>query len=187
MLNKALVSFLCLILLAGCGSLKNSGNTYLGENKYFGKQYRYYKTHKQIVEEGEPNLELGISIMPHIEGMIRGIRIKTPQQGYTIIRIWDAISKDIIQELPISITDTANYTLVRTEVPMYAGKPLCITYNTRSYYYHSLQLDPLPYRRDAVSLLASVYAEGKFPRFPEATVADVYHGLIDIDVDWKIN
>ncbi|MCY7292200.1 MAG: DUF4082 domain-containing protein [Ferruginibacter sp.] len=178
------ISICCLV---GCGVLPK-GISYVGEERVFGKSFnRTFTTLRRDAENWEPAWELGIAIKPQKDGRIKGIRIKNPTAGYVRLSVWDADTKLIIQTLNANISDTLNYNFIFCEIPITANKTYCISINVRKYYYYNLPFNPLPLNVNNISLLYSVYEETPYQRFPQNNVASVYHGLIDLDVDFKTN
>ena len=130
---------------------------------------------------------MGIAIQAHKDGRIKGIRIKNPTTGYVRLSVWDADARQLMQTMNVNISDTVNYNLNYCEVPIVAGKTYGITIYVRKYYYYTLPFNPLPLHSSYISLLYSVYEESPHQRFPQYNVPSVYHGLIDLDVDFKID
>ena len=60
-------------------------------------------------------------------------------------------------------------------------------YKRQEYYYHVLTFDRLPLNLQEISLISSVYAEGKYQRYPEFKVDNILHGLIDLDFEWEVS
>ncbi|MFC3559340.1 DUF4082 domain-containing protein [Pedobacter jamesrossensis] len=177
---------LLLIALCGCTVLKN-GTSYFGEDRIFGKHFnKTFKTEYREVGYRESAVELGIAIKPHKDGRIKGIRIKNPTKGYMRLSIWDADTRELIQTMNVNISDTINYNLFVCQIPITANKTYTISINVFKYYYYNLPFNPLPLHSSDVSLLYSVYEETPYQRFPSQNVASVYHGVIDIDAEFKI-
>jgi hypothetical protein len=182
------VKYLVIILsLVSCGVLPK-GISYFGEERVFGKSFnKTFKTERRDAENWEPAWELGIAVQPHKDGRIKGIRVKNPTAGYVRLSVWDADTRQLIQTMNVNISDTVNYNLNVCEIPIIANKTYCISINVRKYYYYTLPFNPLPLHSSYISLLYSVYEETPYQRFPQNNVASVYHGLIDLDVDFKID
>ncbi len=180
-------SVLLSIFLCSCGVLQN-GISYLGEERVFGKSFnRTYEVLRRDAEYWEPGWELGIAIQPHKEGRIKGFRIKNPTLGPIRLSVWDAETRTLVQTINVTNSDTLNYNLTNCEIPILAEKIYYITINVRKYYYYSLPYRPFSLENPDISFLYSVYEETPYQRFPQNIVASVYHGLIDLDVDFKIN
>jgi len=168
-----------------CTILKN-GISYAGEEGIFAKSFNQYPTEYRIVEEREPNFELGIEFKPHKNGRIRGIRIKNPTTGNLRISLWDADEKKLLNTYTYNNGDPRKYNFGYFQIPVQANKTYCLTINVRQYYYHILTFDRLPLHLQEISLTNSVYAEGKYQRYPEFKVENVLHGLIDLDFEWEV-
>ena len=176
-----------LLYICGCGVLPQ-GTTYIGEQRVFGKSFnKTFKTIQRDAQNWEPGWELGIAVQPHKDGRIKGIRVKNPTAGYVRLSVWDADTRQLIKTMNVNISDTVNYNLNVCEIPIIANKTYCISINVRKYYYYTLPFNPLPLHSSYISLLYSVYEESPYQRFPQNNVASVYHGLIDLDVDFKID
>jgi hypothetical protein len=187
---KKLVFFiaLCLTITSlffGCTILKN-GISYAGEEGIFAKTFNQYPTEYRIVDEGEPNFELGIEFKPHKNGRIRGIRIKNPTTGNLRISLWDADEQKLLNTYIYNNGDPRKYNFGYFQIPVNANKTYCLTINVREYYYHVLTFDKLPLNLQEISLTNSVYAEGKYQRYPEFKADNVLHGLIDLDFEWEV-
>lgn len=181
------ITFLLLLLSIGCGVLPN-GTSYLGEERIFGKSFNStFRTEYREAGPRESAWELGIAIQPHKDGRIKGIRIKNPTLGYVRLSVWDADTRMLIQTMNVNINNTSDYNFVYCQIPIVANKTYCISINVLKYYYYILPFNPLPLHHPDVSLLYSVYEETPHQRFPQHNVPSVYHGLIDIDADFKIN
>lgn len=179
---------LCVLTIfcsTGCGVL-NNGITYFGEERVFGKSFnRTYTTLRRDAQSWEPAWELGIAVKPQKDGRIKAIRIKNPTTGPVRLSIWDADTRQLMQTINATISDTLNYNFNYCEIQIRANKTYCISMNVRKYYYYTLPFNPLPLNANNISLLYSVYEETPYQRFPQNNVASVYHGLIDLDVDFK--
>ena len=179
---------LCVLTIfcsTGCGVL-NNGITYFGEERVFGKSFnRTYTTLRRDAQSWEPAWELGIAVKPQKDGRIKAIRIKNPTTGPVRLSIWDADTRQLMQTINATISDTLNYNFNYCEIQIRANKTYCISINVRKYYYYTLPFNPLPLNANNISLLYSVYEETPYQRFPQNNVASVYHGLIDLDVDFK--
>ncbi|RZL48735.1 MAG: DUF4082 domain-containing protein [Pedobacter sp.] len=169
----------------GCTVLKN-GISYQGEDGIFAKHFNQYPTQYRIVEDGEPNFELGIEFRSHRNGRIKGIRIKNPQTGNLRISLWDADEKKLLNTYTYNNGDPRKYNFGYFQIPVKANKTYCLTINVRQYYYYVLTLDKLPLNLQEIGLISSVYAEGKYQRYPEFRVDNVLHGLIDLDFEWEV-
>lgn len=173
--------------LVGCGVL-NNGISYFGEESVFGKSFnRTFTTLRRDAERWEPAWELGIAVKPQKDGRIQAIRIKNPTAGPIRLSIWDAETRKLMQTINATISDTLNYNFNYCEIPITANKTYCISINVRKYYYYTLPFNPLLLNANNISLLYSVYEETPYQRFPQNNVTSVYHGLIDLDVDFKTN
>ncbi len=171
----------------GCGVLPK-GTSYFGEDSIFGKSFnRTFETLRRDAENWAPAWELGIAIQPQKDGRIKGIRLKNPTAGYVRLSVWDADTKQLMQTINAHISDTVNYNFNYCEIPIVANKTYCISINVRKYYYYNLPFNPLPLQASNIRLLYSVYEETPYQRFPQNNVPSVYHGLIDLDVDFKID
>ena len=179
---------LCVLTIfcsTGCGVL-NNGITYFGEERIFGKSFnRTYTTLRRDAQSWEPAWELGIAVKPQKDGRIKAIRIKNPTAGPVRLSIWDEDTKQLMQTINATISDTLNYNFNYCEIQIRANKTYYISINVRKYYYYTLPFHPLPLNANNISLLYSVYEETPYQRFPQNNVASVYHGLIDLDVDFK--
>ncbi|MDN3588952.1 DUF4082 domain-containing protein [Pedobacter aquatilis] len=185
MMNRLFL--LLMIALSSCTVLKN-GTSYLGEDRIFGKHFnRTFKTEYKEVDYRASAVELGIAIKPHKDGRIKGIRIKNPTKGYVRLSIWDADTRELIQSTNVNISDTVDYNFFYIQMPLIANKTYTISINVLKYYYYKLPFNPLPLHSNDVSLLYSVYEETPYQRFPGQNVASVYHGIIDIDAEFKID
>jgi len=177
-------TFFCLV---GCGVLPK-GISYVGEERVFGKLFnRTFITLRRDAENWEPAWELGIAIQPQKDGRIKGIRLKNPTAGSVRLSVWDAETRQLIKTINANISDTVNYNFNFCEVPILANKIYCISINVRKYYYYNLPFNPLPLQASDIRLLYSVYEETPYQRFPQNNVPSVLHGLIDLDVDFKID
>lgn len=184
-MKKILLAVTIICLFLSCTVLKN-GISYNGEEGIFAKTFNQYPAEYRKVEYGEPNLELGIEFRPHKNGRIRGIRIKNPQTGNLRISLWDADEKKLINTYTYNNGNPSKYNFGYFQIPVKANKTYCLTINVREYYYHILTFDRLPLKLQEISLISSVYAEGKYQRYPEFSVNNVLHGLIDLDFEWEI-
>jgi Domain of unknown function (DUF4082) len=183
---KNLISILVIAAtLFSCNVLKN-GISYNGEEGIFSKNYFQYPTEYRIVEDGEPNFELGIEFKPHKNGRIRGIRFKNPQTGNLRLSLWDADEKKLLNTYTYNNGNPSKYNFGYFQIPVKANKTYCLTINVRQYYYHVLTFDKLPLTLPEITLTSSVYAKGIYQRYPEFRVDNVIHGLIDLDFDWEV-
>lgn len=181
------LNIITLILLSGCRIL-NSGTSYIGEERVFGKYFNHtFETHYRKAISGEANWELGIAFQPLGDGKIKGIRIKNPTQGPVRLSFWDADTRMLLQTFSHTISNNSEYNYGQYDIPLKANKTYCITINVGEYYYYALPFEPLPITFNKVKLLGSVYEESPYQRFPQYTVTNVFHGLIDLDIDFKIN
>lgn len=182
-----LLCFLLLMGCYGCGVLPN-GTSYFGEERIFGKMFNQtYPVQYREAEHRESAWELGIAIRPKKDGRIKGIRIKNPTLGYLRLSVWDADTRALIHTMNVNIDNTVEYNFAHCLIPIVANKTYCISINVLKYYYYTLPYNPLPVHSSDISLLYSVYEETPHQRFPQHTVSSVYHGIIDIDADFKIN
>ena len=100
-----------------------------------------------------------------------------------------ANTKQILQQFNGTLNGTENFQSIfmHQAVPLQAGKSYCITINVVQYFYQPLPFHPFPLRGEKVELLGSVVEESYYPRFPQQMLQDVYHGLIDVDLQWLVN
>lgn len=184
-MKKICLSIVIASLFFGCTILKN-GISYFGEEGIFAKSFSHYPIEYRKVEYGEPNFELGIEFKPHKNGRIKGIRIKNPQTGNLRLSLWDADEKKLLNTYTFNNGDPRKYNFGYFQIPVKANKTYCLTINVRAYYYHVLNFDRLPLTLPEISLINSVYAEGKYQRYPEFKIDNLIHGLIDLDFEWEI-
>jgi hypothetical protein len=182
---KIITALLFLTLQYGCAVLQK-GTSYFGEERVFGKHFNNtYNTIYREAQNWEPAWELGVAFKPIKDGRIKAIRIKNPTKGQVRLSIWDADTRALLSTNIVTISDTVNYNKFIIELPITANKIYCTTINVRKYYYYNLPFDPLPLNTQDVSLLYSVYEETPYQRFPQQNVSSVYHGIIDLDMDFK--
>jgi hypothetical protein len=181
-----LLLFLC-IHFCQCGVLHN-GFSYFGEEKIFSKQFKFYPLNSRSVYGREPGWELGFAFKPHKEGRLKGLWLKNPTIGKVPVSIWDADTKQLIKTLECNNIDTINYNhfLIPQPLLLIAEKKYCITANVIKYYYQSLPFTPLPLECNNCTLLSSVYEETYYQRFPQFEIHNIIHGLLDVDIDWKL-
>ncbi|NQX40765.1 protein of unknown function [Pedobacter steynii] len=184
-MKKIIFAFIIPCLSVACTILKN-GISYSGEEGIFAKSVAQYPTQYRLVEYGEPNFELGIEFKSHKNGRIKGIRIKNPQSGNLRLSFWDADEKKLISTYTFNNGNPGKYNFGYFQIPVKANRTYCLTINVREYYYHVLTFDKLPLNLQEISLTNSVYAEGKYQRYPEFKVDNVIHGLIDLDFEWEV-
>lgn len=184
-MKKVFLLLMICSIFFGCTILKN-GISYNGEEGIFAKHFTQYVSEYRKVEDGEPNFELGIEFKPHKSGRIKGIRIKNPQTGNLRISLWDADEKKLLNTYIYNNGDPRKYNFGYFQIPVQANKTYCLTINVGEYYYHVLTFDRLPLNLQEISLISSVYAEGKYQRYPEFRVDNVLHGLIDLDFEWEV-
>ncbi len=180
-------SLISLFFLMGCGVLQN-GVSYFGEERVFEK---YFENSPEIIrrdaEYGEPSWELGIAVKPHKDGRIKGIRIYNPTSGNIRLSIWDEETKTLLKSWTFNNGDGMKSTFNFCELPILAEKTYYVTINVRAYYYFYLPDHPFPIDNPDLTFLYSVFEETPYQTFPQNKVSNVFHGLIDLDVDYKIN
>jgi len=177
---------LLLLILNSCGVLTN-GVSYIGEERVFGKSFNSFEIMRRDAQYWEPSWELGIAVQPHKDGRIKGIRLNNPTPGNIRLSIWDADTKIVLKTWNINNGDGLKSTLNFCELPILAEKTYYITINVRSYYYYELPYRSFSLDNPDITFLYSVYEETPYQRFPQNNVASIYHGLIDLDVEYKIN
>jgi Domain of unknown function (DUF4082) len=184
---KIYIALLLLLALLSCGTLPK-GVSYFGEEKIFSKQFKSYTTFKREAQGREPGWELGFSFMANKEGRITGLWLKNPTAGRVPVSIWDAETKQLIQTFQFTINDTINYNhfILPQPILLTAQKKYCITANVTKYYYHTLPFTAMPFQFNNCILLSSVYEETYYQRYPQYEINNVVHGLLDIDVDFKL-
>jgi hypothetical protein len=184
---KIYVTIFSIVVLFSCGVLPKGGVSYFGEERIFSKQLKSYTTYKREAQGREPGWELGFAFIPQKDGRISGVWLKNPTVGNIPVSVWDADSKQIIQTLQFTNSDTVNYNhfILTTPIPILANKKYCITANVTKYYYHTLPFATLPLQVNNCSMVSSVYEETYYQRFPQFEINNVVHGLIDLDLDWK--
>jgi hypothetical protein len=175
-----------LLIISGCAVLQK-GVSYFGEEKIFSKYFKTFTTYKREAQGREPGWELGIAFIPHKDGRISGVWLKNPTTGNVPVSIWDADTKQLIQTIQCTVTDTIYYNHYSLQQPLQitAGKKYCITANVTRYYYHILPYNNLPLQFTNCTLVSSVYEETYSPRYPQYELNNIVHGLLDIDLDWK--
>jgi hypothetical protein len=180
-----LIIFFVLTLL-GCGVLPK-GISYFGEQRIFSKQYISYPTNRREAQGREPGWELGFAFIPHRDGRISGVWLKNPTLGTVPVSIWDADVNQLIKTFQFTIADTisCNHFTVPQPILLKAEKKYCITTNIIKYYYQPLTFSTLPIQYNNCTLVASVYEETYYQRYPKYEINNVVHGLIDVDLDWK--
>lgn len=181
-------SILSLFFLMGCTILPN-GTSYFGEDRVFGKTFdNSFPILRRDAEYWEPSWELGIAVQPHKDGRIKGIRLKNPTLGNIRLSVWDAEMRTVIKDFNVDNRNPINENFIYCEIPITAGKIYYVTINVRQYYYYELPYyRPISLDNPDISFLYSVYEETPYQRFPQNNVTNIYHGLIDLDVDFKIN
>lgn len=184
-MKKTILAIAIAGLFFSCTILQN-GVSYFGEEGIFAKSFTQYPIEYRKVAYGEPNFELGIEFKPHKNGRIRGIRIKNPLTGHLRLSLWDADEKKLINTYTFNNGNPGKYNFGYFQIPVKANKTYCLSINVRQYYYHILTFDKLPLNLPEISLSNSVYAEGKYQRYPEFKIDNILHGLIDLDFEWEI-
>ncbi len=171
----------------GCTIFPN-GTSYFGEERVFGKAFdSSFRILRRDANSWEPSWELGIAVQPHKDGRIKGIHLKNPMLGNIKLSVWDAETRMVLTAFNVDNRDPINDNFIYCEIPITAGKIYCVTINVRQYYYYELPFRPFSLDNPDISFLYSVYEETPYQRFPQNNVPNIYHGLIDLDVDFKIN
>jgi len=181
---------MCLCLLTAicsCGVLAN-GISYQGQEKVFHTAIGNTQTFYREAQGREPGWELGIAFKALADGRINGLHVKNPTRGIVPITIWDGDTKQIIQQFNTTLDGTDNYNKIYMHQPVkiQAGKTYRVTINVMKFYYQSLPFFRFPMNAENVQLLGSVYEETHYTRFPEFLLQDVFHGMIDVDLQWVI-
>lgn len=171
----------------GCTILPN-GTSYFGAERIFGKSFENsLPILRRDAQHWEPGWELGIAVQPHRDGRIKGIRLKNPTLGYIRLSVWDAETRTVIKEFNVDNRDPYNENFIYCEIPIMAEKIYYVTINVKKYYYYELPYNNFNIGNPDIDFLYSVYEETPYQRFPQNNVSNIYHGLIDLDVDFKIN
>ena len=175
------------LILNSCGVLQN-GVSYVGEERVFEEYFdNSFQILRRDAEYWQPSWELGIAVQPHKDGRIKGIRIKNPTVGNIRLSVWDAEKRTVIQSFNVRNTDAFNENFIFCEIPISAEKIYYFTINVRQYYYYELPYRPFILINPDISFLYSVFEATPYQKFPQNNISDIYHGLIDLDVDFKIN
>lgn len=179
--KNTILIFLCFFALPACTITQINGINYLGVDNVFVQQSLLSKKQIKVVENGEPNLELGIAFKVQCNGYIKSVNVITPAKGNITITVWDYDTHHIIQTLNANAGDAdMNKVYVETKIPTQNGKTYAITYNTRAYYFVPLNSYYESLNNQKILFLKSVYAEGRYTRFPAFTAENILHGLVDI-------
>jgi hypothetical protein len=130
--------------------------------------------------------EMGISFVVHRESKIIGIRIQNPELGEKRVSLWDAETQTLSANYTFNITDNKNYNYFHIEIPLQRERVYTLSMNCSDYYYHKLPYDQLPLHNENITLLHSVFAQGSWQQYPINQENSLVHGLIDIDLQYKI-
>lgn len=184
-----LLIYTAILLLNGCSVLPKNGISYFGEDQVFSKSFLGYNLQYRQAIGREPGWELGISFIAKREGRIKGIQVKNPVEGRVPLTVWDATDRHIIYQAQVNLDGSNSFNRIYLEnpIPVEAGKKYCVTINVDRYYYYTLPFSQLPLETNDIVLTGSVYEETYYPRYPQNEITDVLHGLIDLDMQWKIN
>ncbi len=190
--NKSIVVNVIIILIiiaslfqCSCTSIMQNSTSSFSIEKTFETSVYGMGLPLQIAQSGP--WELGVSFVVHREAKIIGIRIKNPELGQKRVSLWDAIEHRLLATYTFNITDSQNYNLFLIEMPLQKGKTYSLTMNCVEYYYHNLPFDRLPLHNENITLLQAVYGQGSWQDYPRNIEKSVVHGLIDIDVQYKIH